>query len=88
MEDWKIELFLTAFGNMNDNRETFQDHDNYSENVSQGAQSWLSSAGAQYQCAIAAASGGGDDDVDGDDGAQVLQKPLSALASISTSQVV
>ncbi|RLN40483.1 flavin-containing monooxygenase FMO GS-OX-like 8 [Panicum miliaceum] len=29
MEDWKMELFSTAFGNMNDDRETFQDFDDY-----------------------------------------------------------
>ncbi|RLN34081.1 flavin-containing monooxygenase FMO GS-OX-like 8 [Panicum miliaceum] len=58
MEDWKMELFLAAFGNMNDDRETFQDRDNYSESVREGFQRWLASAGAQYQAAIDAAGGG------------------------------
>jgi hypothetical protein len=55
MEDWKMELFLTAFGNMNDDRETFQDRDDYGVNVREGFQRWLASAGAQYQAAIDAA---------------------------------
>jgi hypothetical protein len=73
MEDWKMEMFATAFGNMNDNRETFQDRDDYSESVREGRRRWLPIAGAQYQAAIAAACGGGGGD------AQVLQKPLRAL---------
>ncbi|PUZ68810.1 hypothetical protein GQ55_2G058400 [Panicum hallii var. hallii] len=55
MEDWKMELFLTAFGNMNDDRDTFQDRDDYGVNVREGFQRWLASAGAQYQAAIDAA---------------------------------
>ncbi|XP_004955727.2 flavin-containing monooxygenase FMO GS-OX-like 8 [Setaria italica] len=74
MEDWKMELLLTTLGNMKDNRETFQDRDDYSENVNQGFQRWLSLAGAQYEAAIAA-GGAGDDDAGGD-AAEVQQKPL------------
>ncbi|RLN24493.1 hypothetical protein C2845_PM07G05590 [Panicum miliaceum] len=55
MEDWKMELFLIAFGNMNNDRETFQDFDDYSKNVHEGFQRWLTSVGAQYQAAIPAA---------------------------------
>ncbi|RLN04720.1 flavin-containing monooxygenase FMO GS-OX-like 8 [Panicum miliaceum] len=55
MEDWKMELFLTAFGNMNDYHATVQDYDDYSENIREGFQRWLISARAQYQAAIAAA---------------------------------
>ncbi|CAN6180694.1 unnamed protein product [Urochloa humidicola] len=67
LEDWKMELFLAAFGNMNEDRETFQDHDDYSDNVREGVHRWLSVAGAQYQAAIAAAApppGGSDADAD------------------------
>ncbi|CAL5089057.1 unnamed protein product [Urochloa decumbens] len=78
MEDWKMELFLKAFGNMNHDRETFQDRDDYSDNVREGVQRWLSVAGAQYQDAIAAAAapGGGDADADAAQVVPPLHKPM------------
>ncbi|CAL5066626.1 unnamed protein product [Urochloa decumbens] len=78
MEDWKMELFLTALGNMNEDRETFQDNDDYSNNVREGVHRWLSVAGAQYQAAIsAAAAAPSDGDADADVAQVVpLHKPM------------
>ncbi|CAN6203297.1 unnamed protein product [Urochloa humidicola] len=76
MEDWKMELFLMDLGNMNNDRETFQDREDYSDNVREGLQRWLSVAGAQYQAAIDSAASGGGDYANGDADKIVLHKPL------------
>jgi hypothetical protein len=55
MEDWKAELFVTSLLNSQDDRDTFRDRQDDSENVREGVQRWRCLAGAQYEAALAAA---------------------------------
>ncbi|KAF8733029.1 hypothetical protein HU200_015387 [Digitaria exilis] len=65
MEDWKVELFVTSFvKNKEEDREAFRDRDDDSESVREGLRRWRRVAGAQYEAALAAASGDHADDAD------------------------
>ncbi|CAD6220721.1 unnamed protein product [Miscanthus lutarioriparius] len=58
MEEWKAELFWTGFMNAKDDRDTFRDREDDSENVREGVGRWRCVSGAQYEAALAAARGG------------------------------
>ncbi|KAJ1288128.1 hypothetical protein BS78_02G066200 [Paspalum vaginatum] len=57
MEDWKVELFYAGLFNSKDDRETFRDRDDDSDGVREGLRRWRRQSGAQYEAALAAASG-------------------------------
>ncbi|KAF8732944.1 hypothetical protein HU200_015295 [Digitaria exilis] len=61
MEDWKMELFMIGFVNTMEDRETFRDRDDDTENVREGLRRWRRESVAQYEAALAAAASGGDD---------------------------
>nr|TKW30950.1 hypothetical protein SEVIR_2G072900v2 [Setaria viridis] len=84
MEDWKVELFTTSIlMDSREDRETFRDRDDDSESVLEGLRRWRRVAGAQYEAALAAASG---DRFHAEaDTAQVNKPPLPAIpCQIST----
>ena len=58
MEEWKAELFWTGFMKAKDDRDTFRDREDDSENVREGVRRWRCVSGAQYEAALAAARGG------------------------------
>nr|CAB3467312.1 unnamed protein product [Digitaria exilis] len=84
MEGWKMELFMIGFVNTMEDRETFRDRDDNTENVREGLRRWRRESVAQYEAALAAAASGGDAAA-----ARVVQKPpwLPTPSQVSNSEL-
>nr|CAB3469571.1 unnamed protein product [Digitaria exilis] len=87
MEEWKMELFMIGFVNTMEDRETFRDRDDDTENVREGLRRWRRESVGQYEAALAAAaaSGGGDAACAGDAETAMAADSISSL-KFSTEQ--